>query len=173
MKLLGAVLPCWVRWLVLSVAGAFVFMLGCMRGERIAGQRHIDYITAQARQSIQIAKAQEKVVTKTEIRYRDRIHTIVAQSDALIKEVPIHVSPIDNDRCSINAGFVRVHDAAWGGEPTRSAAESDHEPAGVSLAEVAETGVFNASACRAWREQALGFREFYKQLNAVTTSGGE
>lgn len=168
--LADAVIPPWARWLVLAVAFAFVFMFGQMRGERVAGQRHIDYVTAQAGQTIKIAKAQQIVVTKTEIEYRDRIQKIYVKGDVIEKEIPTYVTQTDNARCTINAGFVRIHDAAWSGEPAGSAAESDREPAGVSLAEAAEVGAHNATACLAWREQALGLRDFYQKLKLATNA---
>ncbi|BBE08561.1 Uncharacterized protein MCB1EB_0400 [Mycoavidus cysteinexigens] len=49
--------------------------------------------------------------------------------------------------------------------------EFDREPTSISLAEVAEADAFNASVCWQWREQALGLREFYQQLqNSKTKS---
>lgn len=139
-----------------------------MRCERVAGQRHIDYVTAQAAQTIKIAKAQQIVVTKTEIEYRDRIQKIYVKGDVIEKEIPVYVTQADNARCTINAGFVRIYDAAWSGEPAGPAAESDREPASVSLAEAADVGTHNATACLAWREQALGLRGFYQKLKVVT-----
>jgi len=72
------------------------------------------------------------------------------------------------ERCSVSAGFVRVHDAAWSGEPAGAAANSDRDSSGVSLADVAEVSAENARICRTWREQALGWREFYRGLQKAT-----
>lgn len=168
MNLLGLVLPWWARWAALAAAGAMIFLFGQMRGERVAGQSHIDYVTAQAAQTVKIAQAQTKVVIQTEIQYRDRIQKIYVQGDTIEKEVPVYVTQADNDRCTINAGFVRSHDAAWASTPAGPAAESDREPAAVSLADVGQAVAFNATACLAWREQAIGLREFYQKLQAVT-----
>ncbi|BBE09749.1 Uncharacterized protein MCB1EB_1588 [Mycoavidus cysteinexigens] len=44
------------------------------------------------------------------------------------------------------------------------ATEFDREPAYVSIAEIAEANAFNANVCYQWREQALGLKAFYKQL---------
>lgn len=165
---LTAVIPAWARWLALAAVSVFVFVFGQMRGERLAGERHIDYVSKQAAQTVKIAKAQERVVVQTEIQYRDRIQKIYVKGDVIEKEVPVYVTQADNDHCVVNAGFVRSYDAAWAGEPAGPATESDREPAGISLADVAETGAFNATACRAWREQALGWREFYEKLKGET-----
>lgn len=168
MPVLSAVLPWWTRWLVLGLAFSFTAMFFQMRGERIAGQRHIDYVMQQAGQTVRIAKAQQLVVTRTEIAYRDRIQKIYVKGDVIEKEVPVYVTQADNDRCTINAGFVRSHDAAWTGEPAGPAAGADREPAGVSLAEVGQAVAFNATACLAWRELALGLRNFYRDLKPAT-----
>lgn len=162
------VIPPWARWLALAVAFAFVFLFGQLRGERIAGERHIDYVSNQAAQSVRIAKAQAKVVVQTEIKYRDRIQKIYVQGDVIEKEVPVYVTQADNAGCTVNAGFVRIHDAAWTGEPPGPPADSDRESSGISLAAVGEAGAFNAKTCRAWREQTLGWREYYEKLKLAT-----
>jgi len=63
---------------------------------------------------------------------------------------------------------VRLYDAAWSGEAAGPAADADREPAGISLAQVAEVDIFNATSCGAWRELALRLREHYTRLQAVT-----
>ena len=168
MSILSAVMPAWARWLIIGLLVAVVFMSGQMRGERIAGERHIKYVTAQSLQTTKITQAQAKVVIQTEIKYRDRIQKIYVQGAEIEKQVPVYVTQVDNDRCSINAGFVRVYNATWAGDAAGAAAESDRESSGISVVEVAETNASNATACRAWREQALGWREFYQNLKSAT-----
>ena len=168
MNLLNEILPWWARWLALTLAFLLVFTFGQLRGERIAGEKHIDYVMAQAERSIAIAKAQQVVVTKTQIEYVDRIKTIYVKGDAIEKQVPIYITEADNARFAVNAGFVRVYDAAWAGDDPGPASDSDREPSGISLAQVAEVDVFNATTCRAWREIALGQREYYRRLQSVT-----
>lgn len=166
--MIGRVLPQWSTWLVAAVAGAALYVLGMLHGERAAGQQHVDYITAQAARSVVIAKAQAQVVVRTEIKYRDRIRTVFVKGAEIEKLVPVYVTRADDERFGVNAGFVRSYNAAWAGEPAGAADDADREPAGIPLSEVAETDAFNATACRAWREQALGWREFYGALSAVT-----
>ena len=162
-----AVMPWYVRALVAVAAGAVIYLLGMRHGERVAGQAHIDYISAQAAQSVKIAQAQAKVIVETQIKYVDRIKTIYTRGETIEKQVPIYITADDDSACTINTGFVRIHDAAWTGEPPGSATSADREPAGIPLAEVAETEAYNATTCRAWREQALGLREFYAKIQAA------
>lgn len=161
------VLPWWARWLCLAVAGAALYVLGMLQGERTAGQTHIDYLAAQAGRTVAIVKAQEKVVVQTEIKYRDRIKTVYVKGEEIEKLVPVYVTRDDDDRFGVNAGFVRSYNAAWSGEPAGGGADADREPAGIPLSEIAEVDAHNATVCLAWREQALGWREFYEGLRAL------
>ncbi|MCX8567066.1 MAG: hypothetical protein ON057_001793 [Glomeribacter sp. 1016415] len=115
----------------------------------------------------QLIEAQAKVVIQTEIQYRERIKIVKEKGDTIIKEVPIYVTQADTDCFGVNTGFVRHYNAAFADEPTGVATEFDREPAQISLAEIAEVNAFNASSCWQWREQAIGLRMFYKQLQHI------
>lgn len=164
------ILPSWAKYFALAIMALALYALGRFDGERIKGTEHLEYVAKQATEALRIAKAQEKVVVQTEVKYRDRIQKIYIKGDVIEKEVPVYVTQADNDRCTVNAGFVRSHDAAWTGEPAGPAADSDREPVGISLAEVAETEAFNAKTCLAWRELAIGLREFYQKLQQATNT---
>ena len=167
-RLAAIALPWWARALALIFACVSVFLLGQLHGERIAGEKHTDYISAQAAQSVKIVKAQAKVVIETQIKYVDRIKTIYTKGETIEKQVPIYITSADNAACTINTGFVRAYDAAWTNQPAGPATDADRGPAAVSLTDVAETDAHNATSCHAWREQALGWREFYKKLQETT-----
>lgn len=167
-KMTAMILPVWARWIAAAAGAACMFLFGAMQGERAAGERQLEAVRAQAMRTVKVAQAQFQVVQKTEIKYRDRIKTVYVQGEHIAKDVPMYVSAVDSARFGVNDGFVRLHDAAWAGEPAGAAVDSDREPAAVSLAQIAETDAYNATACRAWREQALGLRDFYAQLRAVT-----
>lgn len=167
-NLLGWVLPWWSRALAIGFACVSVFLLGQLSGERIAGERHLDYVSHQATQTVKIVKAHQVVGAQVEIKWRDRIEKVYLKGDEIEKQVPVYVTSDDNTNCSINAGFVRVYNAAWTSDPPGPAADSDRESAGLSLAAVAEVDSYNAKICLGWREQALGWREFYSNLQQVT-----
>ena len=162
------VLPTWARWGFVAVSGVALYGLGLLHDERHAGQRHVDYITKQAARTTSIAQAQVRVVMRTEIKYRDRIQKVYIKGEEIEKLVPVYVTRDDDNRFGVNAGFVRSYNAAWAGEPAGPADESDRDAAGVPLSTVAEVDAHNATACRAWRELAIGLREHYQQLKAVT-----
>jgi len=167
-RLSSVVLSAPARWAIYTAAASALLAIGEIDGQRRAGQAHIDYVSAQARRTVAIAKAQTKVVVQTEIKYRDRIQTVYRKGEMIEKQVPLYVTPGDDSSFGLNAGFVRAYNAAWSGDDPGPATESDREPAGVPLSEVAETDAHNATACRAWREQALGWRDYYRQLKLAT-----
>lgn len=162
------IIPPWVKYAAIALAALALYAFGRFDGTRIEGAKHQEYIAAQATKALRITKAQQKVVIQTEIEYRDRIKTIYVKGDVIEKKVPVYVTQADNDRCIIPSGFVRLYDAAWAGDPPGPATDSDRGPAGIPLSIVAETDAYNATSCRAWREQALGWREFYGTLKAAT-----
>ncbi len=160
--------PLPARLLVFALASGVIYAAGWLAGDQHAGQKHLDYVAAQASAAQHIAVAQTKVIVQVRTEYVDRIKVIKEKGEQIEKQVPVYITASDDSRCSINAGFVRLHDAAWAGEDPGPAAGADHEPAGVSLAEVAETTAANAASCRQWREQALTLRQLYQQLQKVT-----
>lgn len=170
MCLLKEVLPWWARWLALVSAAAVFGTICYNKGKQDEGEKHIAYVNQQAERSIKIAKAQQVVVAQTQIKYVDRIKTIYVKGETIEKQVPIYITQADNVRFAVNTGFVRLYDAAWSGDDPGLAADSDREPAGISLAQVATVNAGNATSCRAWRELALGLREYYVHLQAATNA---
>lgn len=167
-RLTGVLLPWWARWLVYALMMAVLLCLGEMDGQRRAGQRHVEYVTAQAARTVVIGQAQTKVVIQTETKYRDRIQKVYLKGEVIEKQVPVYVTRADDAAYGVNVGFVREYNAAWSGDDPGPAAESDRGPAGIPLSTIAEVDAHNATSCRAWREKALGIRELYQQLQAVT-----
>ncbi|BBE08552.1 Uncharacterized protein MCB1EB_0391 [Mycoavidus cysteinexigens] len=156
--------------LLCIAATAFSLGVGCAGSfyykPRIQKERSalVHYKAQLAIAHAQLIKAQAKVVIQTEIQYRERIKIVKEKGDTIIKEVPIYVTQADNNHFGVNVGFVRHYNAAFSGEPAGPTAGFDRRPASVSIAEIAETNTFNASVCWQWREQALGLKTFYRQL---------
>ena len=156
------------KWVVIAIAMAGVAAFGWVQGADYEGSKHDDYVLRQASQTVAIAARQAKVVTETETIYKDRIIKIYEKGETNEKETSTYVTADDSAACVVNSGFVRHHDSAWSSNSAGPATVDDREPSGISLTTVAETNAFNATTCLAWREQALGLREFYTKLQAVT-----
>ncbi len=161
-----------VRLLCIA-ATAFSFGVGCAGSlyykPRIQKERSalVHYKAQLAMAHAQLIEAQAKVVIQTEVQYRERIKIVKEKGETIIKEVPIYVTQTDTDRFDVNIGFVRHYNAAFTGELAGPPAELDRRPTGISLAELAEVNAFNANICWQWREQALGLKAFYKQLQHI------
>lgn len=163
--------PAWVWGLLLVVAVAT--LLGFAGDQHGAGRVRAKWAaeTEQRREADrEAARANRAIATKTEVVYRDRIEKIYVNGDEIEKQVPIYITEVDSSRFTVNAGFVRLYDAAWSGESAGPATESDREPAGISLAQVAAVEAGNATSCRAWREVALGLRDYYSRLQGSEIS---
>jgi hypothetical protein len=96
---------------------------------------------------------------------------VEVRTRTLIQRIPVHVTPDDDRRCSVNAGFVRVHDAAAGGsaagEVPGSAGGPDAAASGVPLSSVLGTVVANYGVAYDWRAEALGWRAWYVNQKAA------
>lgn len=172
-SLAGIVMPAYVKWIAAAALFAAAYGVGRLHEARRGADAMADYQAKQAAQTVRIANRQAKVVTVTETKYRDRIKTVYLQGEKIESSIPIYVQPVDIGRFAVNAGFVRVLDAAWAGDAIGPAGDSDREPARLPLDEVASVEVHNATSCRAWREQALGWRDFYaRQQVAINGKAG-
>jgi hypothetical protein len=160
-RLRGIVLPAYVKWIAVAALLAAAYGLGRLHEARRGADAMAEYQAKQAAQTVRIGNRQAKVVTVTETKYRDRIKTVYLQGEKIESSIPIYVQPVDIGRFAVNVGFVRVLDAAWTGDAVGPAGDSDREPAGLPLDEVASVEVHNATSCRVWHEQALGWRDFY------------
>ena len=170
-KLAALVLPPWVGPALLAAAAASLYLLGMMHGVRTEGQKHIDYLATQANRTVRVSEKQIQVVHDVQIVYRDRITTITKTGEQIATAAPQLVTADDSLHFGVNAGFVRIYNAAWTNSPADvagAAADSDREPAAVSLTDIAETEAHNATACHAWREQAIGLRSLYEGMRAIT-----
>ncbi len=170
----SVVLPPWTKWAAAAALLATVYGVGRLHEARRGADAMAEYQAKQAGQAVRIIERQAKVVTVTETKYRDRIKTVYVQGATIENSIPDYVQPADTGRFAVNAGFVRVLDAAWAGQAVGPAADSDREPASIPLDQVAGAEVHNATSCLAWREQAIGWREFYaRQQVAINGQAGE
>jgi hypothetical protein len=173
-RLSGLVLPWWAKWGALAALVLAAYGMGRLQEAHRGADALLAYVGQQAAQSARIVTRQAKVVTVVETKYRDRIQKIYVEGKQIEADIPQYITPADAGLFAVNAGFVRVVDAAWAGHPVGPASDSDRGPAGIPLDRIAEVEAGNATSCRAWREQALGWREFYAgQQVAVNGRAGE
>lgn len=82
-----------------------------------AGQNSVqaEWDLEKARITAYIAELEAKsaiINTETVIKYVDRIKTVTAKGDTIVKEIPKYITVVDDSKCTINNGTIRVLDAA-------------------------------------------------------------
>src|SRR5260363_293069 len=106
--LFGARLPIAACLISALLASAAVWKFQALRYEaRLARAQAAlgSYRAKTASANARLETAQARVVTRAEVRYRDRIRVIKEKGDAIIKEVPVYVSSEDSARFGDGVAF--------------------------------------------------------------------
>lgn len=117
-----------------------------------------------------IAKLKPKQAKLTE-----RIRIVYVQKEAEIKwrtkfiqgKVAEYVTPKDDAACTVNNGFVRVHDAAAKDAVPGSPAGTDGKPSGVALSTVSKTVAGNYGICHLAFSRLKEWQEWYAAQKAL------
>jgi len=155
------------------LVGVLLFGLGWMaRGDHVqaqAAEKQNARLAEAFAQGQELGVVRDKVVTK----YVNRIQVIEKKGATLIKEVPVYVSAKADAACTVNAGFVRVHDYAAAEQPLPApdpAGDADAAPSGIALSTVAETVAGNYTSCRQNSEQLTSLQELLRQYQVAGQS---
>jgi hypothetical protein len=153
------------------LVGVLLFGLGWMaRGDHVqaeAAEKQNTRLAEAFAQGQALGVVRDQVVTQ----YVDRIQVIEKKGATLIKEVPVYVSAKADAACTVNAGFVRLHDYAAAEQPLPApdpARDADAAPSGIALSAVAETVAGNYTSCRQNAEQLTSLQELLRQYQAGT-----
>ena len=84
----------------------------------------------QTLQAAAIRERQAQATVKVVTQYVDRVRVVREKGDTIIKEVPVYVPVQADAACTINRGFVRMHDAAAAGDLPEPARDADAAAAG-------------------------------------------
>ena len=164
--MLEAVVPKAVVYLVIAAAVAFALWfaqnIGYQRGRALL----TEYVAEEAVKTVNLQKRLVEVVTEVQVKYVDRIKVVKEKGDTIIKEVPVYVDKSDDSACELRRGFLRITDAAAKGEPPGPATSADREAGGVALSAATETIAANYQTCLKWREQVIGWQEFWARVKA-------
>ncbi|MEQ1005071.1 hypothetical protein ABLT12_28650 [Pseudomonas aeruginosa] len=96
---------------VVALAG-LVYALGWLGGAGHELDRAKQLETKQLRKAFEQGQALGTVRDRVVTEYVDRVEVIEKQGKTIIQRVPVYVTPDDDSRCAVPAGFVRLHDAA-------------------------------------------------------------
>lgn len=165
--MIGLLLGNWQRLLIYGVVALLIAGMLELDGYRRGEKKLFEYQAKQAIEAVKIVQKRGEVVTKTEVKWRTVINTIIKKGETITKEVPVYVTKQDDAACTVPIGFVREYNAAWSGEPAGPPAESDRGPSGVPLSAVAEADAVNATSALYYKAQRDGLIEFYRKQQAL------
>ena len=156
------------RWLAIAALAVALTGLGWVKG---AGHVQSQWDAAVHQQTLQIAavrQRQAEATVQVVTRYVDRVRVVREKGDTIIKEVPIYVPVQADAACTINRGFVRLHDAAAAGELPEPARDPDAAAAGVALSAVAGTVAANYQTCHENAEQLRALQAWVREMESAT-----
>ncbi|MDU4299505.1 MAG: hypothetical protein E7I45_00785 [Eikenella corrodens] len=121
-------------------------------------------IQQQALQAVATRERQAQATVKVVTEYVDRVRIVREKGDTIIKEVPVYVPVQADAACSINRGFVRLHDAAAAGELPEPTRDADAASAGIALSAVAGTVAANYQTCHENAEQLRVLQTWIREM---------
>ena len=154
------------RLLALTALGVALIGFGWIKGASHVQARWDAAIQQQALQTAAIRERQAQATAKVVTQYVDRVRVIREKGETIIKEVPVYVPVQADAACSINRGFVRLHDAAAAGELPEPARDADAASAGIALSAVAGTVAANYQICHENAEQLRALQAWISEVRA-------
>ena len=159
-----SVIPWPYRLLALAALGLALVGFGWVKG---AGHVQAQWDTAVQRQALQataVREEQAQATVKVVTEYVDRIRVVREKGDTIIKEVPVYVPVQADAACTINRGFVRLHDAAAVGALPEPARDTDAAAADIALSAVAGTVATNYQTCHETAEQLRALQTWVREM---------
>ena len=159
-----SLIPWPYRWLALVLLAAALIGVGWIKG---AGHVQAQWDAAVQKQALQVAAIRERqaqTTVKVITQYVDRVRVVREKGDTIIKEVPVYVPVQADAACTINCGFVRLHDAAAAGELPEPAGDADAASAGIALSAVAATVAANYQTCHENAEQLMALQMWVSEM---------
>ena len=138
MGLLDFATPPWLNPKVWAAVAAVLALIAFEWWVYSKGEAHTQALwdkekaELQAKYTAEVERLQA-VNRQVEVRYMDRVRVVQAKAQTIVKEVPKYVTQIDDSRCVIPDGFVRLLNAAAQGDvPEPAGTTSAAEPATVA-----------------------------------------
>ena len=162
-----SLIPWPYRLLALAALAVALIGFGWVKGAGHVQARWDAAVQQQTLQATAIRERQALATVKVVTEYVDRVRVVRETGDTIIKEVPVYV-PVQTDAaCTINRGFVRLHDAAAAGELPEPARDADAAAAGIALSAVAGTVVTNYQICHENAEQLRAMQVWAGEMNGM------
>ena len=162
-----SLIPWPYRWLALVLLAAALFGFGWIKGAGHAQTQWDAAVQQQTLQATAIRERQALATVKVVTEYVDSVRIVREKGDTIIKEVPVYVPVQADAACTINSGFVRLHDAAAAGELPEPARDADAAAAGIALSTVAGTFAANYQTCHENAEQLSALQAWVREMGAA------
>jgi hypothetical protein len=161
-----------IRWAGLVLVAALFFALGYYeRGVSEDGKASAA-TAKQLREAFDQGQALGTVRDQVVTVYVDRDRVIEGKTKIIVQKVPVYVSEAADRACTVNAGFVRVHDASAAGLPAPDpAGTADEAGSGVALSTVAATVAGNYGICEQNANQLTQLQALLKQYQDKQRGG--
>jgi len=127
------------RLLALAALAAALIGFGWIKGAEHVQAKWDAAVQQQALQAATVRQKQAEATVEVVTQYVDRVRVVREKGDTIIKEVPVYVPVQADAACTINRGFVRLHDAAAAGELPEPTRDADAAATGIALSAVAGT----------------------------------
>jgi hypothetical protein len=163
-----SLIPWPYRWLALVALGVALFGFGWIKGAGHVQARWDAALQEQVLQATAVREQQAQATVKVVTQYVDRVRVVREKGETIIKEVPIYVPVQADAACTINRGFVRLHDAAATGELPEPARDTDAAAADIALSAVAGTVAANYRACHENSEQLTALQGWVREMKVAT-----
>lgn len=163
-----SVIPWPYRLLALAALGLALVGFGWVKGAGHVQAQWDAAVQQQALQATAVREEQAQATVEVVTEYVDRVRVVREKGDTIIKEVLVYVPVQADAACTINRGFVRLHDAAAGGALPDPARDTDAAAAGIALSAVAATVATNYQTCHETAEQLSALQTWAREMASTT-----
>ena len=162
-----SLIPWPYRLLALAALAVALIGFGWVKGAGHVQTRWDAAVQQQTLQATAIRERQAQATVKVVTEYVDRVRIVREKGDTIVKEVPVYVPVQADAACTINRGFVRLHDAAAASELPEPAKDADAAAAGIALSAVAGTVAANYQTCHENAEQLRALQGWVSEVRAA------
>ena len=163
-----SLIPWPYRLLALAALAVALIGFGWVKGAGHVQARWDAAVQQQTLQATAIRERQALAAVKVVTEYVDRVRIVREKADTIVKEVPVYVPVQADAACTINRGFVRMHDAAAAGELPEPARDADAAAADIALSAVAGTVATNYQTCHETAEQLRALQTLVREMASTT-----
>ena len=163
-----SVIPWPYRLLALAALGVALVGFGWIKGASHVQAQWDAAIQQQALQAAAVRERQAQATVKVVTQYVDRVRFVREKGDTIIKEIPVYVPVQADAACTINRGFVRLHDAAAANDLPQAARDADAAASGLALSAFAATVAANYQTCHENAEQLRALQAWVSEIPSAT-----